>query len=301
MGRKFLLCMSLIIISICCFCGCAQVEFLRTVDDYEVITDKLVVTLDEAKLNKRNVSIETVTAELNNDFIIFRQYVDTWIDSFYEYPELQEMLDKGIYCESTFVKRNELSIMVQFSDWDCFAVFYGLIDIKDCEYSRAMEDIGPFITKIINGEFEKENIGIFLYKYSVVNDVGIINKIRDNGYIVDGINTDYVEKYQNLTKYSLDDISMSQVFVYPDDRIYSNATYSDLVGDLTMLSWDLTDSGEGFQMSIYKIAPRTVSWYTLAIVVSVVVIVSIIIYIRTHAQSQICVKITKQDVENNEK
>ncbi len=285
--------------SICCFCGCAQVEFLRTVDDYEVITDKLVVVLDEAKLNKHNVSLETVTAEINNDFIRFRQHVGMWVDSFAPYPELHEMLEKGVYCEYTFVKRNELSVLVQFANWDCFAIFYGLIDIKDCEYNRAMEDIGPFITKIINGEFEKENIGLFLYKYSVVNDAGIIGKIRDNGYSIEGINTDYVQKYKNITKYSLDDIEMSQVFVYPDDRIYSNATYEDHVGDLTMLSWDLTDCGEGYQMSIYKVAPRAVSWYVLAIVISAIVVVALFVYIKTHAQNQIVVKITKQDVENN--
>lgn len=294
--KKFLLSIILIFVSIISISGCAKVEVIRTVDSYYAIMDKLVVTLDEKKLGN---NYSTVKENVNADMITFRNYVNSWIKSFeLDYPKVYLELQKGIVCEIPEGNNNELSILLSFSDISCFSIFYGLKTIDDVEYTSAMEDKGPFLANILNKEYKTEEFGLFLYKYSMINNGGILDIIED--YEIKNIDVNYYEKYRQMTGYSLSDLELTQIFTYPDDRIYSNADTKEVLNGVTFLAWDLSDKGKDFEMSIYKIAPQTITWYVLALVISAVFIVIAIIFISIKYRKEVKVYITKQDVEKNE-
>ena len=83
--KKLIVMLVLIIVSVCTFAGCAEVEFIRTVDSYYTIMDKFVITLDK---NKLGANYNTVKEAIHEDMITFRNYVYSWVDSFQE--EYQE-------------------------------------------------------------------------------------------------------------------------------------------------------------------------------------------------------------------
>lgn len=293
--RKLLVAFSLIFVSILTCFGCAKVEVIRTVDSYNVIMDKLVVTLDEDKLhNNYNNVRDNVLA----DMVTFRNYVNEWIEGYQEdYPKIYLEMKEGIVCEIPESQNNELSIIITFADISFFAVFYGLATINDVEYVSAMEDKGPFLAGMFNQEYQTEEFNLFLYKYSKVSSNGIMNTIKD--YKIDGVDTNYYEKYTGITNYSLSDLEVTQIFAYPDDRLYSNADVKEVAGGITFLAWDLSDKGADFEMEIYKLGPKGVSWYVLALIISAVFVVIASFVIAIKYRKEVTVKITKQDVEKN--
>ena len=275
--------------------GCAKVEMMRTVDSYRIIMDKLVVTLDKGKLlnNYDNVRNNVIA-----DMITFRNYVHDWIEGYKdEYPKVYLDMKEGIVCEVPESHSNELSVVITFADISFFAVFYGLANINNVEYACAMEDVGPFIQEIFDQEYKTEEFNLFLYKYSMVSNKGIMDTIKD--YKIDGIDTNYYEKYTELTGCSLSDLDVTQIFAYPDDRLYSNADVKEVVAGVTFLAWDLNEKGSDFEMSIYKLAPKSASWYMLALGISAVFVVIATIVIAIKYKNEITVKISKQDVEKN--
>lgn len=289
------MCISLIIVSIISMSGCAKVEIMRTVDSFSIIMDKLVVTLDENKLlnNYTNVRNSVIA-----DMITFRNYVHDWIEGYKEeYPKVYLDMKEGIICEVPESQNNELSVAITFADISFFAVFYGLADINNVEYAHAMEDVGPFIQEIFEQEYQSEEFSLFLYKYSMVSNKGILSSVKD--YKIDGIDTNYYEKYTELTGCSLSDLEVTQIFAYPDDRLYSNADVKEVVSGVTFLAWDLSEKGSDFEMSIFKLAPRSASWYMLALGISAIFVVTATIVIAIKYKNEISVKITKQDVEKN--
>ena len=293
--KKLLISLSLIIVAIISMSGCAKVEIMRTVDSYRVIMDKLVVTLDKNKLlnNYDNVRNSVIA-----DMITFRNYVHDWIEGYKdEYPKVYLDMKEGIICEVPESQNNELSVVITFADISFFAVFYGLADINDVEYAHAMEDVGPFIQEIFDQEYQSEEFNLFLYKYSMVSNKGLLSTVKD--YKIDGIDTNYYDKYTELTGCSLSDLDVTQIFAYPDDRLYSNADVKEVVAGVTFLAWDLNDKGADFEMSIFKLAPRSSSWYMLALGISAIFVVIATIVIAVKYRNEITVKITKQDVEKN--
>ncbi|MGN0961405.1 MAG: hypothetical protein ACI4PF_04320, partial [Christensenellales bacterium] len=289
--------------------GCATIESIRVVNpDYSII-DKLVVTLDESKLNKAGKSLDEVRTSIYSDMINFRNYVDDWIDSFSDdYPEIFIILKNGIYCqvpEST--KRNEISVVIEFAGIEYFRIFYGLETVTEElqnvmnseSYKKAMNDIGPFITKICNNDYKTEGMGLFLYKYFMFSDNGLMSGIKD--FSLSGNGESYYEKYSNLTNYTLDDVQINQIFTYPDDRIKSNADDVEVLNGMTFMAWDLSNKEEGFEMSIYYVAAKTTSWYIVGLLVSAIAVVIIFFCIKKKYKNAISVKITKQEIEKNER
>lgn len=295
-AKKFLLMFVLLLVATLSFGGCANVEMIRTVDSYYTIMDKFVITLDK---NKLGGSYDSVRNAIHDDMITFRNYVHEWIDSFEnDYPNVHEMLEDNILCQEVDGGDNVLSVSVEFYDVDSFALFYGLVGIDDGEPVEAMSDIGPFLSQVLLKDFQVEGLGMFLYKYAMVNNAGIMKGIED--FEIEGIGVNYYDKYTQLTGLDKDSINVSQVFAYPDDRLYSNADEIEIVDGFTFMAWDLSDKDENFEMSIYKLAPETVSWYILAllITISVVVLGYMVIMIRFNKKPR--VEITKREVEKGE-
>ena len=90
-------------------------------------------------------------------------------------------------------------------------------------------------------------------------------------------------------------------FIYPDDRLHSNADYSYVEGGLTWMQWDLDNKSQDFEMEIYKIGARVPWWYALALVISAVFVLVFTIIVFVRAKKNPREKITRWDVEKDGK
>lgn len=264
--------------------GCANVGFSRMIDGNNALQDELIIELDKGKLESSGYSVIEVANKIESDFIGIKNYIEkTWIEQFNtdELANVYDMTKKGIKVNvANNNKLHKVTLTITFSDLAVFGLFYGYSTIdNNHNYTKALEDVGPFVSKMLTADYSNENYGWFLYKYSLIKDNGILENLED--FEVNGVN--YYTNYSNYFSddFSLDDLDISEIFYYPDDRIYSNADDKEVIGGITCLYWSLSDKNENFQMEIYKIAPRVISWYILAIVISVlfvIIAIAVIVY-----------------------
>lgn len=294
---KYLIVICIMLMCVTTFFGCANVEFIRAIDGTNTIIDKVVVDLDKSKVNKAGYELSTAKDLIVSDMIKFRQNVEEWKESqFGEYPELYENIRYGIKVEVTNTPNStQLSLAIEFANWQMFGLFYGYAEAEDFEYVKFLEDKGPFINNILNTNYEENEYGLFLINYSILQSAGIVNSIEN--FEVNGINyyNKYSEYYHN--QYGLEDINISQIFVYPDDRIQSNADDSDVQGDLTLLRWDLSNKSDDFEMRIYKVTANTSSWYVLALIISILACIGIFVYIKKKTKGKVIQLIEKKDLK----
>lgn len=298
--KKILTGLILICISIFTFFGCANIEYYRAVDGTGAIIDRLVVTLDSKKIKSANLNYSVIEDNVKSDLTKFMNHVENWKDTAFEdYPDIEMMVSEGIeISRDDLPEEGKFSITLRFSSWTIFGLFYGITNMEGGEYEGVMSDVGPFISEIIDENYLSENLNLFLYKYSKLNSTGILKGIKDFSVADLG---NYYNKYTNITGLDLDSINVSQSFVYPDDRIYSNADIEESVGGLTFLNWNLSDKDEDFEMSIFKLAPRGISWYILALIISAIVVVVLIVVFKFKSNGKDEEKITRREVENNGK
>lgn len=294
--KKIFTIVFLLLVSITTFFGCAKVEFIRAIDSSSTIIDKLAITLDESKINKAGEDLNHVIALIDGDMIYFRNSVTAWKESeFSEYPELYEAVKNGIKVEVTKPRKNEISIALEFSNWKMFGLFYGYAIAEDFEYTKFMQDHGPFVENILNSDYEDNSYGLFLIKYAILKNAGIEGDIQN--FEFDG--TNYYDKYRSLfmNRYGMEEVEVSQIFAFPDDRLQSNADESEVEGDLTLLRWDLNNKNEDFEMTVYKITANTTSWYVLALLLSSISVIIIAVIINKKSKGQIIQIIEKKDLE----
>ena len=293
---KYLTIIFVMLICVTTFFGCANVEFIRAVDSTNTIIDKIAISIDESKVNKAGSDLYTVTNMIESDMVQFRNGVTDWKESqFAEFPELFESVKTGIKVEVSKPRKNELSLAIEFRDWRMFGLFYGYARAEDFEYVKFIEDKGPFINNILNDDYEDNSYGLFIIKYSILKSMGLENSIQNFEYN----DTNYYEKYKAyfMNRYGMEDIELSQIFAYPDDRLHSNADDSEVQGDLTLLKWNLSDKDDNFEMSIYKIAANSSAWYILALAISAIAGIIILIVIKKKSKGQIVQIIEKKDLE----
>lgn len=301
-AKKMLLTVALIFVAMFSLCGCASVQYIRTIDGNGAIMDKLVVSLDESEINKSGTTLTQVKSYILEDFGDFKEHIDSWKGHFDvgEYPELALRLETGITVNISETK-NELTFSVEFSDWQMFGLFYGIVTVDGQEFEKAMTDVGPFLSSMLLGEYGTGDMGIFLYKYSRVDDEGFIKNLQN----VEGDeNLDFTTLYNNyraLTNnhYDLSDLEISQIFTYPDTKLYGNADESEIYGGLNLMYWNLSDKDDDFKMEIYKVAPKTAPWYGVALIVATVVVVILLFRIRKNAKNKVTVRVTKEEVERS--
>lgn len=292
---KYLTIMLVMLVCVTTFFGCADIEFIRAVDSSNTIIDKIAISIDESKVNKAGSDINTVVSMIENDMVLFRNSVTEWKEvQFLEYPELFESVRTGIKVEVSKPRKNEISLAIEFRDWKMFGLFYGYAEAEDFEYSKFIEDKGPFIKNILSSDYEDNSYGLFIIKYSILKSVSLESDIPNfecNG-------TNYYQKYREyfVNRYGMEDVNLSQIFAFPDDRLHSNADDSEVQGDLTLLKWDLSSKSEDYQMTIYKIAANSSAWYILALALSAIAGIVILIVIKKKTKGQIVQIIEKKDL-----
>ncbi|MBE5738244.1 MAG: hypothetical protein E7354_00715 [Clostridiales bacterium] len=304
-AKKIITTIVLLLVAVFSLCGCASIQMVRAIDANGTIIDRMVIELNESKINKAGKTVAEVKSVIKNDIIAFRQYVNDWKSQFAieDFPELALSLENGILVNDTEVG-NKLTIAIEFSNWTMFGLFYGIVNLEDVEYQKAMTDVGPFLSALLLNQYGNEDMGVFLYKYSLVRDEGFVKNLQGlTGEEGTSFATLY-EKYKTLTNnyYDIDDLDISQIFAYPDEKLYSNADETEVTGGLTMMMWDLSNKADGFKMEIYKLGPKTAGWYILALIISAVAVVIIVAKFGVNsAKNKVSVKITKEEVEKDEK
>lgn len=285
-----------IVLSTVFMTGCANIEFIRAIDATNTVVDRLVIELDESKINKAGQSLDTVMSAINNDMITFRNSVSDWKLKFSDYPNLLNLIDNGIKVEVALPKSNQIYLTIQFSSWDMFGLFYGYSEIEDFEYTSVMSDVGPFVDEILAKNYGQENYGLFLIKYFILKNAGIVDDLETFEY--SGVN--YYEKYKSLLNnhYNIDDVKVSEIFAYPDDRLYSNADEKEIQANMTLLRWNLDGKSKDFEMEIYKLYPNTTIWYVLALVISAIVVTILIVVYIKKSKNEHTREITKKEVED---
>lgn len=285
--------------------GCATIESIRVVNPDYSIMDRLVITLDKKKLGNK---YEDVKNSIKSDIDKFKWHITDWIEQFKDDNfDVYKVLESGIKCTPMeSAKDNEFGVTLEFAGIEYFRIFYGLEcvteELQDImstdQYYKAMTDVGPFISKISSDNYSSENMGLFLYKYYMFSDKGLMNGIND--FALDDSQT-YLEKYSIMSGFNMDDVEISQVFTYPDDRIKSNADEVEVVDGMTFMAWNLSDKDDGFEMEMYYVGARTTAWYVVGLIISVIAVVVIFFVVRYKHKEDIAVVITKQEVEKKDK
>lgn len=300
--KKLLSSILILLISVFTFFGCAKVEFLRTIDGNNVIMDRLVIELDEEKIKLAGQDVNYVAAIIDSDFVTFKSSLDNWKKQFIldDYPDLYKRVQEGIECTNEWTGK-KLTITVQFADFTMFGLFYGLSNIEGHEYKKALSDVGPFVSKMLMEDGENENLGFYLKKYSMLKDEGLIanlESLEDKG---DDFYRNLYIKYRALLneQYDVEDLDITQIFVYPDDDVYTNADAEEYYGGLKMFMWNMTGKAEDFEMEIYRLTPRAVNWYVSALVVSAIVVVVLLVNFGHKAREEKLV--TKKELEKDGK
>lgn len=299
--KKFLTTFFVLLICVFCCVGCGEVQFNRAVYADNKILDQFVINLNKTAIdNSGKISAEELVDIIYEDLNTFRQYVEDWTNSFKDdYPDVHLALMEGLKCEVFPDPDTELSVSIEFANWGLFGMFYGISNIKDVEYEKAVSDVGPFIYQIAKQDYQVEDFGLFLQKYAMVKDDGVYSQIEK--FKIDAIDVNYYEKYSNLTGFELEDCEVWQVFAYPDDRLYANADEKEVVENMTYFAWNLSDKSEDFQMSIYKIAPKSTIWYVLALFLSLATVIIVWVILKIKSNKRISMCISKKDVEKDER
>ena len=76
--KKYFTIISLLLFSVFSFFGCANIEFIRAIDSSNTIIDKLVINLDESKINKSGNELADVMNSIDSDMISFRNEIEKW-------------------------------------------------------------------------------------------------------------------------------------------------------------------------------------------------------------------------------
>jgi hypothetical protein len=290
--KKKLLTLIILILSVFTFTGCANVEFVRKFYSSNEIFDRIVIELKKDELEKFGYSINDAMTIINEDLNDVRDYVENWKKSFFDIEGIENIAKKVSVGINVKVDRpsnisNRIYLTVIFSDITMFGLFYGYTSIPNYEYDKAMNDVGPFIDKIISDDYSTEDYGLFLYKTAIIKNGGILDSLKD--FEINGVN--YHNKYRKEFgyNYNSDDINFYEMFTYPDDRLYSNADDSEVTGGIAIHRWYLTDKDENFEMILYKLSPKTSTWYLLALIISLtfVVVISVVLIILKYKKNKI--------------
>lgn len=294
-SKKILINLIILLLCVFTFFGCARVDMMRIVDGNYVITDKIVIEFDETKIVAGGKTVAEVVSKLDRDFDILKNAIDDWKKEFEEpYPDVYEELKLGVLCGKENSIKNKYSLYITFSSSKMFYLFYGYYPEEECTIDGVIADVGPFLDKIAREEYDIEDMGWFLTKYSMLLSDNPVDKIKEFTYNDRNICNDYSE----YTGYTIEDVELNQIFTYPDDRLYSNSDFSEVEGGLSFFGWELNNKSEGYALELYRLLPKPAAWYVLGIVLSALTVVILLVVYFVKYRKQIKVKISKQDAED---
>lgn len=270
--------------------GCATIQHTRKVAEGQ-IQDSIIVQLDKSKFNSAEKYLQ-VANEIDMDFRTYHDTIMKWFEQFFPNDENSDFeLYENVLNNISINYLGEVSsgrfyFEITFLSIGYFYLFYGVevADDEELAYEAIMEDIGPFLIDYEN--LKVEDFSAFSYKYSRTSSDSIYNSVIGET-VINGEVT-YFEKYASLMESEnaendlLENVEILQVFGTVDDRICSNANSGIEKGDdgLYYHFWNvnkLLEENNNGRIEIFLKTANQSTWYILALIISVIVVV--IVYV----------------------
>ena len=282
----------ILIISVICLAGCANVNYTRVYSVDGVIIDDITFTLNKDIFDttaKANAVIEAVKSDVQ----ALDLAIDNWVkqnfagkyvgtDSMEEYfadgysvvlaPKVEEDDEGYIYYFS--IKYKTLQHFIYFYGLNTADIIetYGLYNIEDVEPFMA-KDFGPFISQILIGNYNIDDPNLFIkdlvwtkdnvYKYFTDMEKSNGDKYLD--YYIDIANNALGQEYNEDT--ILNNVVIKEMYQTTEDRYDSDGNmYRDGSGYI-IHQWEIEDVTD--KISFMRHRPNQVWWYVSAVVISI--------------------------------
>jgi hypothetical protein len=283
--------------------GCASVDYTRIYSVDGVIIDNVNITLNKDVVSS-DAKAQQIYDVIQQDVLNFEHSINAWVkDNFNGVyvgtDSVEKYFSDGIGVDISIMTETDNSytfyFTIHYDSLQHFIYFYGLNteeviemyslnDLGDVSPFMA-DDFGPFISQIIEGNYDIENVNMFItdYVWSKDNAYSIFTTMeRSEGesyldYYINQANNILGEDYASDTV--LDNVNVTESYETTEDRYDSNGTVGiNASTGYYVHEWKIEDINQEIIFNRHR--PQQVAWYVLAIVISLAVVVALLFVYR---------------------
>lgn len=313
MKLKKLLVIVLSFVCISLFSGCAEIQYIRTVDDFGAVLDRIVVDLDTDELKAKynnditfNNAFRKLKDEIHTDFQLYEKAVNEWKSTFKYNENLYNLVNQGI---TMFITHNfespdvdVMTLEIKFSNSGLFLLFYGsevTYNGKPLQVESIMKkDFGPYVSDDVVKELQ--NYTPFLYKQNIVESESFTKDLESETYLKSNTKS-YFDRYKDEMNFgelfTVEDVDFSTIYASTNERLYTNAEDVLFESGLYHHYWSLDQDSS---MKFYGVVPNLTSWYLIALAIAVVVIIGLLLYCKKDVVFKKIVKLRASQKPEND-
>ena len=243
-------------------CGCANMEYLRVVDDNGQIMDKFTLELDRkdiiskigaTRYGKLQESIESDLGKYADKINSRRTELHR------EYGGQKDFVNGVAAAASKFFQLNETTdqIFVQ-------------VNYASIEYYKLINNISD------DGRSEADNGFVSKYIIKATNTFSNLEELGGE----DGYFKTYTRDYP---EFSMDDVNLTQIYGTTDSRLKSNADYVEKIEGINYHLWEIDAKNGAYktcELSYYYLTAVGTGWYIIALALSIALaVILIVVYI----------------------
>ena len=259
-----------VLILICCMfvmCGCANMEYLRVVDDNGQIMDKFTLELDRKDIISKIGT--TRYDELQKDIKLdLKNYTDNINNRRLE-------LQREYGGQKDFLN----GVGVAVSEW--FALnattdqIFVQVNYASIEYYKLINNISDDGSKEDNNEIVSN---WFVSKY-IIKATNTFSNLEELGG-----EDNYFDYYTgHYPEFSMDDVNLTQIYGTTDSRLKSNADYVEKIEGINYHLWEIDAKNGAYktcELSYYYLTAVGTGWYIIALALSIALaVILIVVYV----------------------
>lgn len=249
-------------------CGCANMEYLRVVDDNGQIMDKFTIELDRKDIISK-IGATRYYDELQKDIKLdLKNYTDNINNRRLE-------LQREYGGQKDFLN----GVGVAVSEW--FALnattdqIFVQVNYASIEYYKLINNISDDGSKEDNNEIVSN---WFVSKY-IIKATNTFSNLEELGG-EDGYFKTYTRDYP---EFSMDDVNLTQIYGTTDSRLKSNADYVEKIEGINYHLWEIDAKNGAYktcELSYYYLTAVGTGWYIIALALSIALaVILIVVYI----------------------
>lgn len=245
-------------------CSCASIEYQRVTDDNGQIMDKLTIELDRNDILKKM--------------------------SITKYDKLKKDIEKDVTSYVNGIVLRCANLKREYTNMD----FENGVRAVASEWVTMDRDVDEIFVQVnyANTNYYKLVNGITDDGGSADNDNEIVSNWFVSKYIMKANNTfcnleelegnrNFYEYYTNTyNEFSLDDLSLVQIYGTTDSRLKSNADYVEKIDGINYHLWEINTKDGAYktcELSYYYLTAVGTGWYLLALGMAVVLAIVLIV------------------------
>lgn len=270
------------------FFGCASINSSLILFPDGKIQDKLIIELDLEKLYKAGVPAATVASakhkikeELNTRVVMrARKFVDIILSSDKFTTSEKQNIAKGIECELAEGGDNQIMVYTIYYSPAIFNLFNEtMLGLENLDYYH-------------NGDVIKTEKNLFSIKYVTSEALNCYSAIRNGDY------NNIISQFTTLFggQFSIKDVEFTQIFASPDTNLRSNANNTAVEQGVKFHEWNIDPNHLDFSLQFYKLRANEITWYILALVLTLIVGVVVIMLYRKYQGNA---KLSDKGSDNN--